>query len=538
MSFVFNLSALTSTERIAKSELYVNNRYVRLKLAFNMYYVNSLADVSGGGRSSAKASSSMTIDLSNYRNIRYKKQNGWQMFSIQDSLSSYMNARSRIDQIESARGNRVNTNSSAFIYYTYDTTTKSSAAETASSSKDLLLVMEMAATFNRNSRRFKKFPPDSFNPYLMVYSTESDVEMKNFFLNRIPPAFTELAGFKAQTPAVVGDEKTSKEMDDAWASFNQAKDDQKHQYGNSEFTSLRKFEQEVDRMNEEHEEQPTNQKNRIELVSILTSTTKQPATTAKTTSTPGRDSKYYYNYLPKADADLISTGIIDSSADPEELKFFIDELKAQQKPALMDSVRAAKRKREINSTTTRVLQLAKPKLNRIDLKSTRQKKISPSFDDLYDEHEFDDTASQEIVPFKATIKNDHDESVGTTFDSSKWTEKEGESESKESCRTRPMMIDFVDLTFSAWILEPQSYQSNYCGGTCKSSLSQKLSSSNYATLQGILNILNYNTSSRVSELCCTPSRTESLPILYVDTNSADHVVKLLPDMVIKECACH
>ncbi len=39
------------------------------------------------------------------------------------------------------------------------------------------------------------------------------------------------------------------------------------------------------------------------------------------------------------------------------------------------------------------------------------------------------------------------------------------------------------------------------------------------------------------DLCCTPSKTESLPILYIDTNLNDHVVKLLPDMIVKECAC-
>ena len=37
INFVFNLSGLTNTESISKSELYVNNRYVRLKLAFNLY---------------------------------------------------------------------------------------------------------------------------------------------------------------------------------------------------------------------------------------------------------------------------------------------------------------------------------------------------------------------------------------------------------------------------------------------------------------------------------------------------------------------
>ena len=62
--------------------------------------------------------------------------------------------------------------------------------------------------------------------------------------------------------------------------------------------------------------------------------------------------------------------------------------------------------------------------------------------------------------------------------------------------------------------------------------------SNYATLQSILNSLNFlNARNSPPELCCSPSSTQSLPVLFIDKNSIDHVVKLLPDMVVNECTC-
>ena len=62
---------------------------------------------------------------------------------------------------------------------------------------------------------------------------------------------------------------------------------------------------------------------------------------------------------------------------------------------------------------------------------------------------------------------------------------------------------------------------------------------NYATLQNILKSINLDINkSTPSELCCTPSKTESVSIFYKDVNSIDYVVKLLPDMIVNECSCH
>ena len=40
------------------------------------------------------------------------------------------------------------------------------------------------------------------------------------------------------------------------------------------------------------------------------------------------------------------------------------------------------------------------------------------------------------------------------------------------CGKQAITINFEDISFSDWILEPKSFQSNYCSGTCKYPLDQ------------------------------------------------------------------
>lgn len=45
-----------------------------------------------------------------------------------------------------------------------------------------------------------------------------------------------------------------------------------------------------------------------------------------------------------------------------------------------------------------------------------------------------------------------------------------------NCAKKSMLIDFKDMSFSDWILEPKSFESNYCAGGCKLSPANKVSS--------------------------------------------------------------
>ncbi|RNA19336.1 bone morphogenetic 3 [Brachionus plicatilis] len=124
------------------------------------------------------------------------------------------------------------------------------------------------------------------------------------------------------------------------------------------------------------------------------------------------------------------------------------------------------------------------------------------------------------------------------WDDERWNHDLNETKKEiVKCQTKPLIIDFQDLSFSSWIIEPKRFQGNYCDGSCKYPYNKEVSFSNYAALQSILNSINLSVNNGAPELCCTPSSTSKIPIFYKDLNSVDYVVKYLPDMVVTECAC-
>ena len=57
------------------------------------------------------------------------------------------------------------------------------------------------------------------------------------------------------------------------------------------------------------------------------------------------------------------------------------------------------------------------------------------------------------------------------FDESKWNVAEDVASATvgeaNKCVKNPMLIDFADMSFNDWIIEPKRFQSNYCSGSCK-----------------------------------------------------------------------
>lgn len=134
------------------------------------------------------------------------------------------------------------------------------------------------------------------------------------------------------------------------------------------------------------------------------------------------------------------------------------------------------------------------------------------------------------------VANKTSEESSETFSSSqfKWPNKVSEQKSS-LCRAVPITIDFGDLSFADWIIEPKSFQSNYCSGKC--SLNEDLPFSNYASIQHVLNSVGVIGKNVPPPLCCAPTQTKPLTIFYLDENQHDHVVKLLPDMIVSKCSC-
>lgn len=109
-----------------------------------------------------------------------------------------------------------------------------------------------------------------------------------------------------------------------------------------------------------------------------------------------------------------------------------------------------------------------------------------------------------------------------------------ESETPLCCR-RDHYVDFRELGWRDWILQPEGYQLNYCSGQCPPHLagSPGIAASFHSA---VFNLLKANNPWPKTTSCCVPTARRPLSLLYLDGNG--NVVKTdVPDMVVEACGC-
>lgn len=446
LTFQFNLSLLSTTEKLIKVELFLNKKFIKSKLKLNLKYQLD--------QNKMKKGPMTIIDLAEFKNGNgnfLKPHSGWQMFNIIDSANSYFMARNNKEKLSRiALDNRKNNT----VYYTVTSEFNLNSKEKSGSGTFLLSIEAYISGRNKKSL-YNSDVNDLINPYLIVYSMEDEQNMKNFFQNRLP--------FELKSQKIDAKEK----LNDLKFRQNYISDE--------ELLRLKSFEHEVDKMNELNEE---NDKETPSVPFNYFSNADKSIKIFEPFENYKHSKSAYYDYSPKSEYKIEGTS---NNSNVQELEFLLGDLKAEK----------------------------------IYKKTSKR-------DVLLDDSQFN------LLP------------------SSNWQFADVDADNKKirddkfSCKAQPIVIDFEDLSFSNWILEPKSFQSNYCSGTCEFPLNERMSYSNYATLQSILNSINMGTrrNSLSSELCCTPSKTEPVSIFYKDVNSIDYVVKLLPDMIVNECACH
>ncbi|XP_075407526.1 inhibin beta E chain [Tenrec ecaudatus] len=103
------------------------------------------------------------------------------------------------------------------------------------------------------------------------------------------------------------------------------------------------------------------------------------------------------------------------------------------------------------------------------------------------------------------------------------------------CCRRDHYVDFQELGWRDWILQPEGYQLNYCHGQCPPHLagSPGIAASFHSA---VFSLLKANTPWPLGTSCCVPTARRSLSLLYLDRNG--NVVKTdVPDMVVEACGC-
>ncbi|KAM6153651.1 inhibin beta E chain [Erethizon dorsatum] len=103
------------------------------------------------------------------------------------------------------------------------------------------------------------------------------------------------------------------------------------------------------------------------------------------------------------------------------------------------------------------------------------------------------------------------------------------------CCRRDYYVDFQELGWRDWILQPEGYQLNYCSGQCPPHLagSPGIAASFHSA---VFNLLKANNPWPAGTSCCVPTARRPLSLLYFDHNG--NVVKTdVPDMVVEACGC-
>jgi hypothetical protein len=96
------------------------------------------------------------------------------------------------------------------------------------------------------------------------------------------------------------------------------------------------------------------------------------------------------------------------------------------------------------------------------------------------------------------------------------------------CQVRPFRMNFADLNWTSWIVEPSSFDMNMCSGTCSTASHHHP----YLTMQMFLNRVIPRA---MPAACCRPARFSSTILLYYD--GPNLVLKRFENMRVVQCTC-
>ncbi|XP_008842303.1 inhibin beta C chain [Nannospalax galili] len=105
------------------------------------------------------------------------------------------------------------------------------------------------------------------------------------------------------------------------------------------------------------------------------------------------------------------------------------------------------------------------------------------------------------------------------------------------CCRQEFFVDFREIGWHDWIIQPEGYAMNFCTGQCPLHVAGMPGiAASFHT--AVLNLLKANTAAGTTEggSCCVPTARRPLSLLYYDRDS--NIVKTdIPDMVVEACGC-
>ncbi|KAK2888285.1 bone morphogenetic protein 10-like [Channa argus] len=103
----------------------------------------------------------------------------------------------------------------------------------------------------------------------------------------------------------------------------------------------------------------------------------------------------------------------------------------------------------------------------------------------------------------------------------------------EPCKRTPLFVEFKDIGWDAWIIQPLGYDAYECNGVCNPPMTSEVSPTKHAIVQTLLSVKNPE---RASRACCVPTKLEPIPLLYHENGVITYNHKY-EGMVVAECGC-
>lgn len=103
----------------------------------------------------------------------------------------------------------------------------------------------------------------------------------------------------------------------------------------------------------------------------------------------------------------------------------------------------------------------------------------------------------------------------------------------ESCRRTPLFVNFKDIGWDTWIIQPLGYEAYKCNGVCNPPMTSEVSPTKHAIVQTRLSL---KSPEKVSPACCVPTKLEPISLLYHDNGVITFNHKY-EGMVVAECGC-
>ncbi|NWV42809.1 INHBC protein, partial [Grantiella picta] len=107
-------------------------------------------------------------------------------------------------------------------------------------------------------------------------------------------------------------------------------------------------------------------------------------------------------------------------------------------------------------------------------------------------------------------------------------------DSRMCCR-QEFFVDFKEIGWEDWIIQPEGYHMNYCAGLCPLYMAgvPGLAASFHTA---VLNRIKAASAAAAVDSCCVPTQRRPLSLLYYDRDS--NIVKTdIPDMIVDSCGC-